>query len=325
MNQTRAFRPPQLSDRCADPALIRRFTLVKLLILLLGGSILILIIVLRPHEPHVVAPSHAPPPPVILAGELQLEGLGSPGSSIELLANDKILGSSLVTSTGRWALATTFPAGQYHLLAQAMLAEDEPLSGPDGRTDLTVVDPPTLEISAPRPRGKTAAVVLFGQGTPGSTLRLLWNEETIATIEVPTPGEWQFPLATVPVPSENAFAAQVLDPAGAVLGRSAPRELSLLAPAPLAIEHATFGHLVRNRQLNLIDGELQATGTGEPEAQITLWRDQTVITPATIIAADGTWALAVPRSLPPGEHPFRVRMAAADDRVLEEATNCAHR
>lgn len=316
MNLTPGLRRASVSDPCVYPVLLRRFTLIKILILLL---LVTLVLLLPPGSP-IMAPMLEKPPAVILAGELQLAGEGTPGSTVAVLANDSALGESKVAESGRWLLPAAFQAGGYRLLAQAV-SGNERIPDTQGPVELAVVDPPTLAFSAPHTREKTIDVLLFGEGTPGSTLRLLWNEERIGTITVPTTGEWQHSLPTVAVPSENAFLAQVLDGDGAVLATSAAQQLNLLAPVPLAIEQVAFDRLARNRQQKLVDGELQVTGKGEPGARITLRREGASIGPATSVAPDGRWAVTVQQSLPSGDHPFDVRMSAPDNGWFEEGTS----
>lgn len=314
MTRTPVFRRPDPSDACATPAVIRGFTVIKLLILLILAGSLILI----PRAPGIVAPGLDPAPATILAGELRLTGQGTPGASVEVLANDRILGSDTVDRDGRWEVSASFTAGAYRLLAQAVFAGNERLADDGGEAELAVVDRPTLELSAPRMGGAAAEVTLFGAGTPGSTLRLTGNEESIATIQVGTAGNWEEVLASLPVPSETVFVVHVVDGTEAILGSSEPRSLSLFAPAPLAIERTIFGHPARSDRLNLVDGDLQVSGTGEPGAQVTLWRNGVRITAAATVGADGTWTTTTSQSLRPGEHPFGARMTTPGGQLLAE-------
>ena len=315
MKRTPALRQPDPSDACAAPAVIRGFTVIKVLILLvLVGSVILI-----PREPGIGAPGLDPPPATILAGELRLTGQGAPGATVEVLANDRTLGSGTVSTDGRWEVGASFTAGAYRLLAQAVLKGNDRLADSGGEAALAVVDRPTLELSPPRIGGAAAEITLFGAGTPGSTLRLTGNEETMATIQVGAAGDWQQTLASLPVPSETVFVAHVVDGAGASLGSSEPRALSLFAPAPLAIERTIFGQPARSHRLNLVDGDLQVNGTGEPGAQVTLWRDGIRITAATVVSADGTWEVATRQSLRPGEHPFGARMTAPGGHLLAES------
>lgn len=314
MNRTPVFRQPDPSDACAAPAVIRGFTLIKLLILLvLVGSVILI-----PRESGIVAPGLDPPPAIILAGELRLTGQGTPGASVEVLANERVLGSDTVDGDGRWEVSASVTAGAYRLLAQAVLAGNERLADDGGEAELAVVDRPTLEITPARIAGAGAEVTLFGAGTPGSTLRLTGNEETVATIQVGTAGDWEQVLASLPVPSESVFVAHVVDGTGANLGSSLPRALSLLAPAPLAIERTIFAQPARNRRTNLVDGDLQVSGTGEPGTQVALWRDGERITAATTVGGDGTWTVATQQSLRPGEQPFGAHMTAPGGHLLAE-------
>ena len=321
MNRPSLLPRAEPSDECADPTVIRGFTLVKLIALLLLTTVLVLLLLPVPVGSAIAAPTLNTPPSTILAGELGLGGQGTPGSVVELLANGNALGRSSVDADGRWGLVTSFPVGRYELLARALREGNEPLAGPEGSAGLTVVDRPTLALSTEGPAGDVAELLLFGQGSPGSTLRLLWNGEAVGTVRVEASGEWQHPLTAVPVPSDNEFVAQVVDPDGAVLGLSEPRELSLLAPAPLSIEHVVFGSLARGSRPSLVDGDLLVAGLGEPGSQITLWREGSAVTSSATVADDGAWEVVARQSLPPGEHPFRARMEAAPGgRLLAEDT-----
>jgi hypothetical protein len=296
---------------------VTRFTILKLITLLLLFLAAGLIII---TPATIVTPSLETPPAVILAGDLPLAGVGTPGSVVEVLGNNTLLGTSTVTDSGRWTYVASLSAEPHDLLVQAVTAEGNRLSGPEGRAQLLAVEPPTLDVADPGRWTATTKIELSGEGTPGSTLRLMWNEQAIITLEVGAAGQWQHLLPAAPVPSENDFLAQVLNDAGAVLGESAPRSLSLRAPAPLIIEQVDFSGFSRNAPSQLVSGELYMKGTGEPGAQIGLFRAETPVDRSTAVAGDGTWEVTTRLSLVPGEYMVATRMAAPDGRLLQEAS-----
>ncbi|HZD10135.1 MAG TPA: LysM domain-containing protein [Candidatus Binatia bacterium] len=311
------FRRAEQSDACADPRSVRRFSLFKLaVLLLLTGGVLVTLIL-----PDIGAPSLVAPPQEILAGQLNLSGAGTPGSQVELFANEQMLGTVQVDDSGEWTWYGSFPAGQYDLVAQAVANDGRRLVAPEGRASLSVVDRPTLDLSAARREADVAEVTLFGQGTPGSRVRLLWNEKPVAVMQVNGDGLWKYLLPSVGVPSANSFLAQVLDAGGAVLGESDPRSLSFDAPlatAALQIERVGFDRLHRTEAQQTVSGDLSLLGTGEPGAEISVRREGATISTSAIVAPDGRWELSAPLSLAPDAYSFGVRMAGIDGRVLGE-------
>jgi hypothetical protein len=312
-------RRPSSDAVCANPRTIRRFRLLKLLVWLLLVVLLVLLVV---SPSRIVAPSLDAPPADILAGELLLAGGGEPGSVVELLANGRLLGTTTVSKQGRWQWPASFSAGQYALRAQMVDEGGQPVFAPSGQAPLNVVDRPTLELSVTHKADGTAEVRLFGEGTPQSTVRLLWNDAAQPHRQVDDGGRWQQLLPPVRVPSESEFIAEVLDRQGGVLGRSASRRLILAAPvaasAPLQIEHVTFGQLRRGDQRDTVAGDLLVTGTGEPGALISVMLAAAGTSAAAKVGADGAWKVKMVLAVAPGARSFTVRMAGPDGQALGE-------
>jgi large repetitive protein len=313
-------RRPSPDAACANPRTIRRFGLLKLLVWLLLVVVLLVLLVVSPQR--IVAPSLDAPPADLLAGELLLAGGGEPGSIVELLVNGRLMGTTTVGKQGRWQWSASFTPGQYALLAQTVDESGQPIFAPSGQAQLNVVARPTLELSVSHKADGTADVRLFGEGTPHSTVRLLWNDAPQPNIGVDDGGRWQLLLPSVPVPSESAFMAEVLDRQGGVLGASTPRQLVLAAAQPvfalLRIEYVQFGQLRRSGQRETVSGELVVTGAGEPHALIAVTRAADGTTAAGKVRADGAWEVPMGLDVTPGAHSFTVRMATPDGQTLDD-------
>ena len=314
------LRRPAPDAACAHPRTIRRYGLLKLLVWLV--LVIVLLVMLLGPPPPAIVPSLDAPPADVLAGELLLAGGGEPGSKVELVANGRLLGTTTAGKQGRWQWSASFSAGQYALLAQSVGEDGQPLFAPSGQAQLNVVDRPTLELSVTFKEDGTADIQLFGEGTPRSTVRLLWNEAAQPNRQVDDGGRWQHLLPSVRVPSESLFVVEVLDRQGGLLGASAPRQLiltpSVAVVAPLQIEHVELGQLRRGGQRDTVAGELLVTGTGEPGALISVMLAAAGTSAAGKVGADGAWQVQMALAVAPGARSFTVRMANPDGQALEE-------
>lgn len=311
------LRRPRPDVSCTPRRTVRWYTALKLIFIFLIATIVVVLLIFS-----VRAPSLQPLPPVVLAGDLLLGGRGTAGSTVELRSNGRSLGRTNVAGDGRWQHAVTFAAGAYELKVMAIKEEGPPISGDAGLAQLTVVDVPTLELSTGSESDLVTAFVLSGRGSPGSTLRLLRNEEPFATIVVGGDGTWAH-QGQARRPSESEFRAEVLDGDGAPLAASGPRHLSVGAAPPtvlqpLRIDDATFSNLKNDAGNNLVAGDAHVRGSGKPGAHVALWHEGERAGSLMSIDADGRWRLQAILTLPPGEQPFLVRMVDDGGDILDE-------
>jgi LysM repeat protein len=147
------------------------------------------------EEPLVVeAPTLTLPDEFPASGELTLSGTGTPGSTIQIVANGEILGTATVGEDGQWSFPAAFDPGDYSLSVRAVdadgqvLAESETitLTSPESVTALVLLSP-TGEVEL-----QSGVFELSGRGEPGSEVEILDNGEVIGTAVVSEEGQWEF-------------------------------------------------------------------------------------------------------------------------------------
>jgi LysM repeat protein len=141
-------------------------------------------------------------PDEITSGEVMLSGTGTPGSTIEVVANGELVGTATVGEDGTWSLPVEFEAGDYSLSVRAVDAEGRVLAE-SAAVSFQIQEP----VAVTPPEGATAPVIqspsgevelqsgtfkLSGLGEPGSEVEILDNGEVIGKVVVSDEGVWEF-------------------------------------------------------------------------------------------------------------------------------------
>lgn len=244
-----------------------------------------------PTTINVAAPTAAPAaePPVIdvptgdlIAGTVALNGSGTPGQALEILAGDQVLGTATVGDDGKWSLPVELAAGSYSVTAQPI----------DGGTasqsiELTVaetVEPPS--ITTPPGSLTAGANELRGTGAPGQQIEIVANGQSLGTATVGADGTWLLPV-TLQAGSYE-LSAKPTDGEATAPVEVTVVEASATAPATAAAPAITFP----TDGAQLESGPFTMQGTGEPNQQIEVLDGDRTVGTATV-GADGTWTLEV--------------------------------
>ena len=168
-------------------------------------------------------------------GVVDFSGVGTPGSTVELLANGEVVGTAVVGPDGTWAMPASLEAGDYDLSLR-MLAADGSLLAESASVSGTIAaaeDAETAEFTAPTfdmPAADLTGgeITLTGSGTPGSEIEIVVNGEVVGTAVVNEDGVWSFPT-TLPE-GEYELALRTVDAAGTAV-ETEPVNFSLAAAA----------------------------------------------------------------------------------------------
>ncbi|MCB8980837.1 MAG: LysM peptidoglycan-binding domain-containing protein [Ardenticatenaceae bacterium] len=178
-------------------------------------------------------------------GVVDFSGVGTPGSTVELVANGAVVGTAVVAADGTWTIPATLEAGDYDLSLR-MLATDGTLLDETAGVSATVAAeeseaaataefvPPTLDL----PEGGLMGgdITLSGTGTPGAEVAVLVNGEVVGTAVVGEDGTWSFP--TTLSAGEYELTLQAVDGSGTAVTIE-PVSLTLADAAATAAEESS--------------------------------------------------------------------------------------
>ncbi|WP_420645762.1 Ig-like domain-containing protein [Candidatus Leptofilum sp.] len=238
------------------------------------------------------------------AGEVDLSGVGTPGSTMELVANGEVVGTAVVGDDGTWSIPVDLPVGDYDLSLRMLDADGNLLAESVGRNVTVAAEASGAEFVLPMfdlPAADLAGgdVTLTGIGTPGAEVEIVVNGEVVGTIVVGDDGSWEFPT-TLPT-GDYELTLRTVDDAGTAV-ETDPFTFSLAAAAPTLDEPADGS--------SADGGELAFSGMGEPGSEVEILDGDEVVGTA-VVADDGTWNFSYTPAA--GDHTFGVRAAGASE------------
>lgn len=257
----------------------------------------------------VVAPTLDAPPSTIPNGSYILSGTGQPETDVQLTVDGDELTVVPVSGAGKWIYPTSFDAGTYQVQANALNSNGDV-------ADSSVVsffrvfqtyDVPTLTM--PGEDADPGSVTFAGTGTPGSTVELFNNGESLGTVVVGEDGTWS--LETAVSGYSNEFEAIAYQPDGTEIGSSGLFPwLWPAAAAALTIDAPELGELSLGGN-GLPTGSLSLSGTGEPNSALNLFVNNQPLGKVDI-GADGTWSFEDTIELAPGDYDVNGTMTAIE-------------
>ena len=184
----------------------------------------------RPIEAPILAAAAAE----LTADTLALSGSGTPGSVIQVHRDGALVGTTQADDDGRWSLVTLLPdLGDYQLSAQALDKRGMVAGSSEALTVSRVlpIDAPTIALADISPETTRNAFTLIGKGTPGSTIRVLLNGQSVGTTPVDETGGWSLQAALLDL-GDYQIQAEALDAAGTVSAISDPLAVARVSPFP---------------------------------------------------------------------------------------------
>lgn len=147
------------------------------------------------------------------SGNLTLTGSGTPGSQVEILDGDSLIGTATVGADGAWSFATTATAGAHSYAVrpagEATAASARVAISVPAAPAAAGAQPPAITAPADGAQLDGGPIMLAGTGAPGSQVEILDSDKVVGTVTVGADGTWSFQA----VPSGNT-AAYSARPAG---------------------------------------------------------------------------------------------------------------
>ncbi len=251
----------------------------------------------------------------LLAGdEVELGGVGEPGSEVAIVADGEVVGTATVGEDGTWSFPwPSGEAGDYELQVQTLdedgnvVNESDPFTLSFSLPDFTV---PILELPDFDLGGFFAGSesTLTGAGEPGNQVEVVVDGEVVGTAIVGEDGTWSFdyPFAD---PGDYDIVLRVLDEDGNALGESDSISLTVAEPVPPTLEGLSISEA-------LTDESITVSGTGAPGTEVEILADGTRFGVAPV-REDGTWIYAIAFS-DPGEYDVTAQTVDVDGNVIDE-------
>jgi hypothetical protein len=167
--------------------------LLTLTIALFVTSSCVNIYQLEPADPSLPADQN-----VLTSGEeFTFFGDGQPGSQIEIVVDEQVVGEVTVDAAGSWSYPLNFDApGDYRLQVRTLDPYDQQVANTSSPVTLTVYAPPTLSVPTV-PDSLTAGddLQVAGTGQPGRSVEIIVDGETVDTVTIDDDGRWRYRVA----------------------------------------------------------------------------------------------------------------------------------
>ena len=201
---------------------------------------------------------------------LELEGTGTPGTTVQVYDGDQAVGETVVAPDGTWKITLPPLAPGAHSLVAKLLGADGSEQAASSPIELTVADgqivvaTPAVVAEATAAAGAATAVpgagapaiklpaaglkaseplTLEGTGTPGSTVTVYDGDKVVGETTVAPDGTWQITLPPLALGAHSLVAKQV-GADGKEQAASAPVELTvadgqIVVATPAVVAEAT--------------------------------------------------------------------------------------
>ncbi|WP_165469824.1 Ig-like domain-containing protein [Enterobacter hormaechei] len=272
-----------------------------------------------------------------------LSGRAEPGSTVNIIDNGQVIGSTKVNPDGTWSYTPDQPLANGAHDLTTTVTDPSGNTGPEGSHVVITVDvvPGKVEITAVTDDAGSVTGSLSrnavtddtrpqisGTAKAGSTVTIMDGSNVLGTTTAGADGTWSFTPSVDLGRGEHTFTATAKDPMGNESASSSwTVTIDTDAPVKPTIDAALDD--VGSVQGNLANGgstdDPTPTLSGKAEAGSTVKiYDQNGLLGEVTAKADGTWSFSPVAKLPEGEHRFHVTAtdragntsAASDDFVL---------
>ncbi|HHX7163905.1 TPA: Ig-like domain-containing protein [Enterobacter hormaechei] len=272
-----------------------------------------------------------------------LSGRAEPGSTVNIIDNGQVIGSTKVNPDGTWSYTPDQPLANGAHDLTTTVTDPSGNTGPEGSHVVITVDvvPGKVEITAVTDDAGSVTGSLSrnavtddtrpqisGTAKAGSTVTIMDGSNVLGTTTAGADGTWSFTPSVDLGRGEHTFTATAKDPMGNESASSSwTVTIDTDAPVKPTIDAALDD--VGSVQGNLSNGsstdDPTPTLSGKAEAGSTVKiYDQNGLLGEVTAKADGTWSFSPTAKLPEGEHRFHVTAtdragntsAASDDFVL---------
>ncbi len=260
-----------------------------------------------------------------------LSGRAEPGSTVNIIDNGQVIGSTKVNPDGTWSYTPDQPLANGAHDLTTTVTDPSGNTGPEGSHVVITVDvvPGKVEITAVTDDAGSVTGSLSqnavtddtrpqisGTAKAGSTVTIMDDSNVLGTTTAGADGAWSFTPSVDLGRGEHTFTATAKDPMGNESASSSwTVTIDTDAPVKPTIDAALDD--VGSVQGNLANGgttdDPTPTLSGKAEAGSTVKiYDQNGLLGEVTAKADGTWSFSPVAKLPEGEHRFHV---TATDRA----------
>ncbi|MDR9915659.1 Ig-like domain-containing protein [Enterobacter cloacae] len=272
-----------------------------------------------------------------------LSGRAEPGSTVNIIDNGQVIGSTKVNPDGTWSYTPDQPLANGAHDLTTTVTDPSGNTGPEGSHVVITVDvvPGKVEITGVTDDAGSVTGSLSrnavtddtrpqisGTAKAGSTVTIMDGSNVLGTTTAGADGTWSFTPSVDLGRGDHTFTATAKDPMGNESSSSSwTVTIDTDAPVKPTIDAALDD--VGSVQGNLANGgstdDPTPTLSGKAEAGSTVKiYDQNGLLGEVTAKADGTWSFSPTAKLPEGEHRFHVTAtdragntsAASDDFVL---------
>ncbi|MFY7346695.1 Ig-like domain-containing protein [Enterobacter cloacae complex sp. IR5434] len=271
-----------------------------------------------------------------------LSGRAEPGSTVNIIDNGQVIGSTKVNPDGTWSYTPDQPLANGAHDLTTTVTDPSGNTGPEGSHVVITVDvvPGKVEITAVTDDAGSVTGSLSqnavtddtrpqisGTAKAGSTVTIMDGSNVLGTTTAGADGTWSFTPSVDLGRGDHTFTATAKDPTGNESSSSWTVTIDTDAPVKPTIDAALDD--VGTVQGALSNGsstdDPTPTLSGKAEAGSTVKiYDQNGLLGEVTAKADGTWSFSPTAKLPEGEHRFHVTAtdragntsAASDDFVL---------
>ena len=251
-------------------------------------------------DPRFVMPTINLPDGELEAGTISLTGTGTPGSTVDIVIDGEVVGTTVVDDNGNWSFDLGWPEGGDYELSVRTLDADGNVAAEAAPISLALADLSGLSmpsINLPEFNFPAGLFSLTGTGRAGDQIEVVVDGEVVGSTTVGEDGTWSFDL-DLPE-GEYDVAARALDANGQVISSSDSSLISVnLAAAALEITEPADGSTLQS-------GDQMLTGVGTPGAEIEIL-DNGVVVGTAVVGDDGTWAFSFEPG--PGNHEYGIRL-----------------
>ncbi|WP_407211262.1 Ig-like domain-containing protein [Enterobacter hormaechei] len=260
-----------------------------------------------------------------------LSGRAEPGSTVNIIDNGQVIGSTKVNPDGTWSYTPDQPLANGAHDLTTTVTDPSGNTGPEGSHVVITVDvvPGKVEITGVTDDAGSVTGSLSqnavtddtrpqisGTAKAGSTVTIMDGSNVLGTTTAGADGTWSFTPSVDLGRGEHTFTATAKDPMGNESASSSwTVTIDTDAPVKPTIDAALDD--VGSVQANLANGgttdDPTPTLSGKAEAGSTVKiYDQNGLLGEVTAKADGTWSFSPVAKLPEGEHRFHV---TATDRA----------
>lgn len=233
-------------------------------------------------------------------------GNGTPGSTVNVYDNGKLIGSAHVASNGSWEFkpVSALAEGPHSVSFSQVNAEgvegektapisfSVDLTAPSTGDDLSLADGKGQDLTHGGMTNDGDVRMSGGGATPGDVVKLYDGDNPIGSAVVDKDGNWTVP-GTIVGDGKHDLSVGITDPAGNESARSLPIPVDLdttapAAPAPTLTDgngtDLTHGGLTNN-------GDMDMSGTGGTPGDIVKLYDGDKLVGSTTVDKDGNWTI----------------------------------